>query len=51
MEMKPLVIAIGGLSAALINNGLRKMHQASQPKYIQVAQLAQLNSQKKRKDK
>lgn len=46
--MKPLAIAIGGLSAALINNGLRKMQRASQPKYIQIAQL---NSQKKRKDK
>lgn len=44
--MKPLAIAIGGLSAALINNGLRKMQRASQPKYFQL-----LNSHKKKKDK
>ena len=28
--MKPLAIAIGGLSAALINNGIRKMQRANE---------------------
>lgn len=46
--MKPLAIAALSLGSAFILSGVRKMHQASQPKYIQISQL---NSHKKRKDK